>query len=52
MMLENTKVIILCGGKGSRLGKLTKNLPKPLVKLGKHSILEYMELSINETVDD
>jgi len=41
MMLENTKVIILCGGKGSRLGKLTKNLPKPLVKLGPYSILEY-----------
>ena len=41
MMLENTKVIILCGGKGSRLGKLTHNLPKPLLKLGKHSILEH-----------
>jgi len=40
-MLENTKVIILCGGKGNRLRKLTKNLPKPLIKLGTHSILEH-----------
>ncbi len=40
-MLGNTKIIILCGGRGSRLGKLTHNLPKPLLKLGKHSILEH-----------
>tara|TARA_Y100000294_G_C8455846_1_gene296549 strand:- start:102 stop:818 length:717 start_codon:yes stop_codon:yes gene_type:complete len=39
--LGNTKIIILCGGRGSRLGKLTHNLPKPLLKLGKHSILEH-----------
>ncbi len=38
--MKNTKIIILCGGRGSRLGKLTEDLPKPLVKIGMHSILE------------
>ena len=36
-----TKVIILCGGKGKRLGSLTANKPKPLVKVGKISIIEH-----------
>ena len=40
-MFENTRIKILCGGRGSRLGKLTQNLPKPLLKLGKLSILEH-----------
>ena len=33
-------VIIFAGGKGERLGKLTKKTPKPLIKIGKISILE------------
>ena len=37
----NTKIIILCGGRGSRLGELTKDDPKPLLKIGSRSILEY-----------
>ena len=28
------KVVILCGGLGSRLGEETKSLPKPMVKIG------------------
>lgn len=35
------KVAILCGGKGKRLGKITKKIPKPLVRLGKKTILEH-----------
>lgn len=31
--------IVMAGGKGSRLGALTRNLPKPLMKMGDHSIL-------------
>ena len=41
MLLKNTKIIILCGGRGSRLGELTHNLPKPLIMLGNQSILEH-----------
>ena len=33
-------VIILCGGKGLRLRPLTKQLPKPLIKINDKSILE------------
>ena len=36
-----SKVIILCGGRGKRLGKITNEIPKPLVKIGKLSIIEH-----------
>ena len=40
-MLLNSKIIILCGGKGKRLGNITKKIPKPLVKVGKIPIIEH-----------
>ena len=36
-----SKIIILCGGRGKRLGNITKQTPKPLVKVGKFSIIEH-----------
>ena len=33
------KVLILCGGKGSRLSEETLKIPKPMVKIGKFPIL-------------
>ena len=33
-------LVILCGGKGKRLGDLTKNTPKPLIKIGNVTFLE------------
>ena len=35
-MKKINQVVILCGGKGTRLGNLTKNTPKPLIKVGKN----------------
>ena len=35
------KMIILCGGKGKRMGEFTKNIPKPMIKIGKHAIIEH-----------
>ena len=32
-------VMILCGGKGTRLGDVTKVTPKPMVKIGRDPIL-------------
>ena len=40
MQKDIKDLIILAGGKGTRLRKYTKNKPKPLVKIGKSSILE------------
>ena len=40
-MFLNSKIIILCGGKGKRLGNITKKIPKPLVKVGKIPIIEH-----------
>jgi NDP-sugar pyrophosphorylase family protein len=39
--LSEYKIIILCGGRGKRLGKITKKIPKPLVKVGGLSIIEH-----------
>tara|TARA_Y100000992_G_scaffold211534_1_gene145444 strand:- start:60 stop:770 length:711 start_codon:yes stop_codon:yes gene_type:complete len=50
---NNLSVIILCGGKGERLRPLTKNTPKPLVKIGSKTILEYIiEYLINNKISN
>jgi mannose-1-phosphate guanylyltransferase/phosphomannomutase len=36
------KAIVLCAGYGTRLGKLTRQLPKPMLRLGRLPILEYI----------
>ena len=38
----NLKVIILSGGKGSRLGEITKKIPKPLIKIDKKEFIFYL----------
>jgi NDP-sugar pyrophosphorylase family protein len=40
--LEKTKIIILAGGKGTRLKPITESIPKPLIKLNGKSVLEYI----------
>jgi len=35
------KAIILAGGKGTRLGKITEKIPKPMIKIGGLTILEH-----------
>lgn len=39
-MKSQLDLVILCGGKGTRLGDLTKNTPKPLMKIDKVTFLE------------
>ena len=38
---------ILCGGKGTRLGNITKRTPKPLIKINNKAALHYI---INELI--
>ncbi len=38
----NMKVVILCGGLGSRLAEETKLIPKPMVKIGKKPIIDHI----------
>ena len=50
--LKKIKVAILAGGFGSRLGDVTKSVPKPLVKVGKdpiilHIMKIYLKYNIN-----
>lgn len=39
-MKSQMKIMIMCGGRGSRLRQLTENIPKPLIKLNSKTILE------------
>ena len=39
---EAIEAIVLAGGKGTRLGALTEDTPKPLLKVGKKPFLEYV----------
>jgi glucose-1-phosphate cytidylyltransferase len=34
-------MIILCGGRGRRMGEITKKIPKPMLKIGKKTIIEH-----------
>ena len=36
------KVVILCGGKGTRLSEETRSIPKPMVKIGNKPILVHI----------
>ncbi len=38
--IKPNKVVIMAGGKGTRLRPLTKNIPKPMLKVGNKPILE------------
>ena len=40
--MQNIEVIILCGGKGTRLGALTHNVPKPMLNIGQTPFLELL----------
>ena len=40
--MKNIKVVILCGGLGSRLAEETKVIPKPMVKIGKLPIINHI----------
>jgi glucose-1-phosphate cytidylyltransferase len=42
MNKKNIKVVILCGGKGSRLSEETMIKPKPMVEIGKIPILVHI----------
>jgi glucose-1-phosphate cytidylyltransferase len=41
-LLEDTQVVILAGGLGSRLSELTKKIPKPMVKIGNEPIIYHI----------
>ena len=33
------KVVILCGGQGTRIRDVSDNIPKPMISVGRHPIL-------------
>ena len=41
-MEKNTSLVILCGGKGKRLGNITKKIAKPLIRINNKPFIEYL----------
>ena len=41
MSNELCKILIMCGGKGSRMGNLTSEIPKPLIEINGKAVLEH-----------
>jgi len=39
--ITENSMIILCGGKGKRMGEITKKIPKPMLKVGRKTIIEH-----------
>ena len=55
MIANFLKMIIVCGGKGKRMGKITKKIPKPLIKIARKPIIDhktdyYKSQGINEFI--
>jgi bifunctional UDP-N-acetylglucosamine pyrophosphorylase/glucosamine-1-phosphate N-acetyltransferase len=46
------QAVILCAGKGIRMGELTKDKPKPLLKIGDKTLLERKLEKLPETIDE
>ena len=40
--MKKIDLVILCGGKGTRLGKITKNKPKPLLNIFNKPFIDYL----------
>ena len=40
--MTNSYAAVLVGGKGKRLGSLTKKIPKPLIKINNKEFLKYL----------
>lgn len=40
--MKDISLVILCGGKGTRLGKLTKSTPKPFLNISHKKFLDYL----------
>ena len=40
------KVMILAAGLGSRMRDLTRDIPKPLLKIGRYSLIEHLILHL------
>ena len=38
---KNKSMVIVCGGKGKRMGKVLKKIPKAMIKLDNKTIIEH-----------
>ncbi|MFX0001099.1 MAG: sugar phosphate nucleotidyltransferase [Candidatus Hodarchaeota archaeon] len=48
---ENLSIVILCAGKGTRLKKIIKKIPKPLIKVGRLNDISILQQTINNLIN-
>ncbi|PCJ39859.1 MAG: hypothetical protein COA81_09625 [Alphaproteobacteria bacterium] len=46
------KAVLLAAGRGSRLGHLTENIPKPLMKVGHQTCLDIVLEALSAVADE
>lgn len=46
--VRNNSVVVMAGGRGARLAELTKNTPKPMLKVGSRPIIETIVSGISD----
>ena len=42
VLLNDVPAVVLCGGRGTRLGERTKRIPKPMVTIGGQPVLWHL----------
>ena len=47
-MMQVTQAVIFCGGRGTRLGSITRNTPKPMVMVSGKPFLEHLIIQLKK----
>jgi bifunctional UDP-N-acetylglucosamine pyrophosphorylase/glucosamine-1-phosphate N-acetyltransferase len=52
IMLSNMQAVILAAGRGTRMNHLTKDMPKPMLNIGRMNLIEWKIEALPEEIDE